>query len=200
VSAQDGELYEEWLDLKNGCLCCTVKSFQLPDKANSRDTGIIAIEKLMQKKGKFDYILLETTGLADPGPIAAMFWLDDSLGAGIYLDGIVTVIDCVNIDRSLSTHDKEHLSTAHFQISHADVILINKTDLVPEKDKAEVVDKVKSINSLAKIFETKYTRLKDLDEILDLHAYDSVNLPPHEFNRDSSGHLDHVRSCSTQAN
>lgn len=154
----------------------------------------------MQKKGKFDYILLETTGLADPGPIAAMFWLDDSLGASIYLDGIVTVIDSVNIDRSLSTHDKEHLSTAHLQISQADVILINKIDLVPEEEKAEVVGKVKSINSIAKTFETKYSCLKDLDEILDLHAYDSVNLPPQQFDRDSSGHLDHVNSRSPQTN
>ena len=52
-----------------------------------RDVGVKAIENLMQKKGKFDYILLETTGLADPGPIAAMFWLDDDLGSEIYLDG-----------------------------------------------------------------------------------------------------------------
>jgi G3E family GTPase len=63
VSSQDGQLYEEWLDLKNGCLCCTVKYLSLASNLY-RDTGIIEIENLMQKKGKFDYILLETTGLA----------------------------------------------------------------------------------------------------------------------------------------
>uniref|UniRef100_A0A8C6UY02 COBW domain containing n=1 Tax=Neogobius melanostomus TaxID=47308 RepID=A0A8C6UY02_9GOBI len=80
--SQAGELYEEWLELRNGCLCCSVK-----------DNGLKAIENLMEKKGKFDYILLETTGLADPGAVASMFWVDAELGSDIYLDGIVTVID-----------------------------------------------------------------------------------------------------------
>jgi len=64
----EGALYEEWLELRNGCMCCSVK-----------DNGVAAIEQLMQKRGKFDYILLETTGLADPVPIAGIFWLDDAL-------------------------------------------------------------------------------------------------------------------------
>nr|XP_031305673.1 COBW domain-containing protein 2-like isoform X1 [Camelus dromedarius] len=80
--SQGGELYEEWLELRNGCLCCSVK-----------DNGLRAIENLMQKKGKFDYILLETTGLADPGAVASMFWVDAELGVDIYLDGIITVVD-----------------------------------------------------------------------------------------------------------
>uniref|UniRef100_A0A8C0QS69 CobW/HypB/UreG nucleotide-binding domain-containing protein n=1 Tax=Chelonoidis abingdonii TaxID=106734 RepID=A0A8C0QS69_CHEAB len=80
--SQGGELYEEWLELRNGCLCCSVK-----------DNGLKAIENLMQKKGKFDYILLETTGLADPGAVASMFWVDAELGSDIYLDGIVSVVD-----------------------------------------------------------------------------------------------------------
>nr|KAF6331872.1 hypothetical protein mPipKuh1_008179 [Pipistrellus kuhlii] len=75
--SQGGELYEEWLELRNGCLCCSVK-----------DNGLKAIENLMQKKGKFDYILLETTGLADPGAVASMFWIDDELGVDIYLDDL----------------------------------------------------------------------------------------------------------------
>lgn len=62
-----------------------------------RDNGVLAIENLMKKKGKFDYILLETTGLADPGPIASIFWMDDDLGSDIYLDGIVTLVDSRNI-------------------------------------------------------------------------------------------------------
>jgi G3E family GTPase len=65
----------------------------------NRDNGIKAIENLMQKKGKFDYILLETTGLADPGPIASMFWLDDDLGVDIYLDGIITLVDAKYIQQ-----------------------------------------------------------------------------------------------------
>jgi len=156
--------------------------------------GIIAIENLMQKKGKFDYILLETTGLADPGPIASMFWLDDSLGSSIYLDGIITVVDSVNIEKSLNTHDNTeyNLSTAHLQVSHADVLLVNKVDLVDPQTRKEVLGRVRSINSLAKVYETSYAQINGLDTILDLHAYDEANLPLENFNRDSSGHLDHV--------
>jgi len=79
---------EEFLELANGCLCCSIK-----------DTGIAAIEKLMQRKGAFDHILLETTGLADPGPIASMFWQNEDfavgLGRDIHLDGVVCVVDAV---------------------------------------------------------------------------------------------------------
>jgi G3E family GTPase len=130
----------------------------------------------------------------DPGPIASMFWLDDSLGASIYLDGIITVVDSLNITRSLNALDNEihHLSTAHLQISHADVILVNKTDLIDESNGMAVMQRVQSINSIAKLYHTVYARLDSLDVILDLHAYDSVNLDS-SFNRDSLGHLDHVR-------
>jgi G3E family GTPase len=168
-------------------------NYTSPDK---RDTGIIAIENLMQKKGRFDYILLETTGLADPGPIASMFWLDDSLGASIYLDGIITVVDAVNVHRSLDTHDHSdrRLSTAHLQISHADVVIVNKLDLISPAERGGVVQRVQSINSLARVMETTFAQLETLDDILDLHAYDSAHLPVDEFSRDSSGHLDHVPS------
>ena len=164
--------------------------------------GIIAIENLMQKKGMFDYILLETTGLADPGPIASMFWLDDSLGSSIYLDGIITVVDSVNIEKSLNTHDNTeyNLSTAHLQVSHADVLLVNKVDLVDPQTRKEVLGRVRSINSLAKVYETSYARINGLETILDLHAYDEANLPLENFNRDSSGHLDHVTPSVNSTN
>ncbi|KAL1110354.1 hypothetical protein AAG570_007885 [Ranatra chinensis] len=75
---EKGKLYEEWLELRNGCLCCSVK-----------DIGVKAIENLMTKRGKFDYILLETTGLADPGPVINMFWLDRELSSDLFLDGML---------------------------------------------------------------------------------------------------------------
>ena len=125
-----------------------------------------------------------------------MFWLDDSLGASIYLDGIITVVDSVNVDQSLNTHHSElhNLSTAHLQISHADVLLINKVDLVSDVNRKTVMDRIRSINSIAKVFSTQYTRLDGLDTILDLHAYDSADFPIDEFNIDSKGHIDHVLS------
>uniref|UniRef100_A0A8C3YNG1 COBW domain-containing protein 1 n=1 Tax=Catagonus wagneri TaxID=51154 RepID=A0A8C3YNG1_9CETA len=133
--SQGGELYEEWLELRNGCLCCSVK-----------DNGLRAIENLMQKKGKFDYILLETTGLADPGAVASMFWVDAELGVDIYLDGIITVVD--------SKYGLKHLTE--------------------EKPGGLINEASRSINGLGKIIETQRSRV-DLSNVLDLHAFDSLS-------------------------
>uniref|UniRef100_A0A9J8ATM7 COBW domain containing n=2 Tax=Cyprinus carpio TaxID=7962 RepID=A0A9J8ATM7_CYPCA len=130
--SQAGELYEEWLELRNGCLCCSVK-----------DNGLKAIENLMEKKGKFDYILLETTGLADPGAVASMFWVDAELGSDVYLDGIVTVID------------------AKYGMQH----------LTEEKPEGLINEAARSINGLVKILETQKSRV-DLSQVLDLHSFD----------------------------
>uniref|UniRef100_A0A8D1JII7 CobW C-terminal domain-containing protein n=1 Tax=Sus scrofa TaxID=9823 RepID=A0A8D1JII7_PIG len=119
--SQGGELYEEWLELRNGCLCCSVK-----------DNGLRAIENLMQKKGKFDYILLETTGLADPGAVASMFWVDAALGVDIYLDGIITVVD--------SKYGLKHLAE--------------------EKPDGLINEASRSINGLGKILETQRSSLQ----------------------------------------
>ncbi|XP_069432502.1 zinc-regulated GTPase metalloprotein activator 1B isoform X5 [Ovis canadensis] len=133
--SQGGELYEEWLELRNGCLCCSVK-----------DNGLRAIENLMKKKGKFDYILLETTGLADPGAVASMFWVDAELGVDIYLDGIITVVD--------SKYGLKHLAE--------------------EKPDGLINEASRSINGLGKILETQRSRV-DLAKVLDLHAFDSLS-------------------------
>lgn len=141
----------------------------------------------MAKKGKFDYILLETTGLADPGNLAPLFWVDEGLASTIYLDGIVTLVDAKNILKSLDDPagkvdgNEEHdhhgpvMTTAHVQISHADVIVINKTDLVSEQELVAVQERIKSINGLAKIHLTKDSNVPKLEGyLLDLHAYDNV--------------------------
>jgi G3E family GTPase len=139
----------------------------------------------MEKSGAFDYILLETTGLADPGNLAPLFWVDEGLGSSIYLDGIVTLVDAKNILRSLDEHPKEDdhhddqhgplLTTAHLQISHADVVVINKADLVSTDELETVRDRLKGINGLARIHVTQQGRVPHLDGfLLDLHAYDDV--------------------------
>jgi CCR4-NOT transcription complex subunit 2 len=193
---KDGESVEEWMDVGNGCICCSVK-----------DTGVNAIESLMEKKGKFDYILLETTGLADPGNIAPLFWMDDGLGSTIYLDGIVTLVDAKNILRSLDDpagkvegheeSDDAHgpvMTTAHVQISHADVIVINKSDLVSEPELQAVKDRIVSINGLAKIFVTSQSVVPKLEGfLLDLHAYDRVE----ELDRAELGHSHLDKTIST---
>ncbi|KAK0382534.1 CobW/HypB/UreG [Colletotrichum limetticola] len=185
------EQVEEWLEVGNGCICCSVK-----------DTGVNAIESLMEKKGAFDYILLETTGLADPGNLAPLFWVDDGLGSTIYLDGIVTLVDAKNILRSLDDPagkieiDEDHkeddghshgplMTTAHVQISHADVIVINKSDLVSEEELGQIRSRIESINGLAKIHVTKQSEVPKLEGfLLDLHAYDQVT----ELDTSQKGH------------
>ncbi|AWP07284.1 putative COBW domain-containing protein 3 isoform 4 [Scophthalmus maximus] len=127
----------------------------------------------MEKKGKFDYILLETTGLADPGAVASMFWVDAELGSDIYLDGIVTVIDAKFGLQQLTEDKSEGLvNEAVRQIALADLTIINKTDLVDEEELNHVRDTVRSINGLVKILESQRSRV-DLSEVLDLHSFDS---------------------------
>ena len=167
----------------------SVPESNLPCLTFPRDTGVNAIESLMEKKGAFDYILLETTGLADPGNLAPLFWVDDGLGSTIYLDGIVTLVDAKNILRSLDDpsgkvegHDDGHdehgplMTTAHVQISHADVIIINKSDLVDAAELERVQARIRAINGLAKLHVTNQSVVPQLEGlILDLHAYDQVD-------------------------
>lgn len=157
----------------------------------------------MMKKGAFDYILLETTGLADPGNLAPLFWVDDGLGSSIYLDGIVTLVDAKNILKSLDDengkvdgHEQdEHgpvMTTAHVQISHADVIVINKADLVSEAELQNVKDRITSINGIAKLHVTERSEVPQLEGLLlDLHAYDQFHEP--EPKTQLHSHLDPVR-------
>lgn len=189
-----------FVPLANGCICCSVK-----------DVGVAAIENLMEMRGKFDYILLETTGLADPGNIAPLFWLDDGLGSSIFLDGIVTLVDAKNVLKSLDEgygdenaveikeHDESHkghgplLTTAHLQISHADVILVNKADLVSEEELNSVLERIRSINGLARIKVTTKSRVPHLEgSLLDLHAYDQVTDADLKFVSKGHSHIDPV--------
>ncbi|XP_059157791.1 zinc-regulated GTPase metalloprotein activator 1-like [Physella acuta] len=160
---EKGELFEEWLELRNGCLCCSVK-----------DNGVKAIEDLMKKKGKFDYILLETTGLADPGPIASIFWLDEELCSDIYLDGIVTVVDAKFCSQQMIERKSEECTNeCQRQIALADVIIINKTDLIQKEECDSLRELIRSVNGFAKLIETSHAKV-DLDEILDKNAYGGV--------------------------
>ena len=167
----------------------------------------------MDRRGAFDYILLETSGLADPGNIAPLFWVDDGLGSTIYLDGIVTLVDAKNILRSLnekpanmkdswsgSIHDERpHITTAHSQISHADVIILNKSDAVSSHSLKQVQERIEGINSLATIIVTEYGRVPRLEGVvLDLHAYDNIGAL--DATEKKHSHLDPVRQlvpCTT---
>lgn len=149
----------------------------------------------MERRGTFDYILLETTGLADPGNIAPLFWVDDGLGSSIYLDGIVTLVDAKNILHMLEQPQADEvadqetnpngnsngngneavLTTAHLQISHADVVILNKSDLVSAAELERVTQRILSINSLATIHVTDHGQIARIEgTVLDLHAYDRL--------------------------
>lgn len=168
-----------------------------------RDSGVAAIESLISRRGTFDYIILETSGLADPGNLAPLFWVDEGLGSTIYLDGIVTLIDAKNILLSLDEspapdmvdqHEGAHMTTAHLQISHADVLVINKSDSVPPDYLAHVEDRVRAINGLAKIHVTQYGQIPQLEGfLLDLHAYDGIDGLDSTRRTTAHSHIDPVR-------
>ncbi len=146
---------EEVFEMNNGCICCTV-----------RGDLIRILGGLMKRKGRFDGILIETTGLADPAPVAQTFFVDDEVRERTRLDSIVTVADAKHLVQRLEdSHEAEE------QIAFADVILLNKTDLVSTEELAAVERRIRSINSLAKIHHTNRCEV-DPTEILGRHAFD----------------------------
>ncbi|MBB4198873.1 cobalamin biosynthesis protein CobW [Rhodoblastus sphagnicola] len=146
---------EEVFEMNNGCICCTV-----------RGDLIRIIEGLMRRKGKFDAILVETTGLADPAPVAQTFFVDADVQKETRLDAIVTVADA----KFLSDRLKD-APEAKNQIVFADVILLNKTDLVSRAELEEVEARIRGLNPYAKLYHTKKCDIA-LDKVLDRHAFE----------------------------
>ncbi|MEZ5898541.1 MAG: GTP-binding protein [Hyphomicrobiaceae bacterium] len=146
---------EEVFEMNNGCICCTV-----------RGDLIRIIGGLMKRKDRFDAILIETTGLADPGPVAQTFFVDEDVRSKTKLDAIVTVADAKNLTQRLGdSHEAEE------QIAFADVILLNKTDLVSAEELSAVEKRIRSINPYAKLHRTERSRIP-LDQILGRNAFD----------------------------
>ncbi|KAI8893299.1 CobW/HypB/UreG, nucleotide-binding domain-containing protein [Globomyces pollinis-pini] len=182
---KDGKITEEWLELANGCFCCSVK-----------DMGVKAIENLLLKNAHFDYVLLETTGLADPGPIASMFWLDDALQSELYLDGIVTVVDSKYISKYLGEKKQEgSINEATKQIALADRIILNKIDLIDEETRVNLEIQLKSINSVAVIERVTRSNVP-IDFIFDLHSFDQNQVDP--FSEQNAQHTSHSIDSSVK--
>lgn len=154
----DGGLIEnqrdEVVELANGCVCCTV-----------RKDLIQGIQKLIQRGG-FDYLLIETTGIADPGPVAQTFFNIPALQKFVQLDGIVTLVDAENILRQLKEEE-----VARAQIAMADTIVLNKTDLVGEDRINAIFKRLREINPHAAIHRSQQSRVP-LKLLLDVHAFD----------------------------
>ena len=146
---------EEIFEMNNGCICCTV-----------RGDLIRILDGLMRRKGKFDAIIVETTGLADPAPVAQTFFVDEAVGRNTKLDAVVTVADTKWLADRLSDAPE-----AKNQIAFADVILLNKTDLVSPQELGDIEQRVRAINRYARLHRTERCSVP-LAEVLDRNAFD----------------------------
>ena len=149
------EADEEIFEMSNGCICCTV-----------RGDLIRVLGNLMKRRDKFDYVLVETTGLADPGPVAQTFFMDDELHAEFALDGIVTLVDAAHIEQQLGRSDE---STE--QIAFADVLVLNKTDLVNDEALDRLESRLRGMNRMAQVVRSERANVT-IDAVLNLGAFD----------------------------
>ena len=145
---------EEVFEMNNGCICCTV-----------RGDLIRILSGLMKRADKLDAIIVETTGLADPAPVAQTFFVDQDVADRTKLDAIVTIADAVHLSSQLADHHE-----AEEQIAFADVVLLNKIDLVDDDSLESVKKRIRKINPYTKIINTNHCSAP-LDEVLGLNAF-----------------------------
>jgi G3E family GTPase len=181
----DGQLVigtdEELVEMNNGCICCTV-----------RGDLIRLLSGLLERRERFDQILIETTGLADPAPVIQSFFVDDRLRAQMRLDAVVTVVD--------AKHVAEHWDSpeAQEQIAFADVLLLNKTDLVDAAQVENLERTVRASNAFARVYRTRGCDVP-LDAVLDLRAFDLNNVlsvDPNLLNETAHEHDTSITSIS----
>ncbi|KAK1422437.1 hypothetical protein QVD17_25555 [Tagetes erecta] len=153
---------EDIIMLNNGCLCCTVRG----------DLVRMIGELVSKKKGKFDHIVIETTGLANPAPIIQTFYAEDQIFNDVKLDGVVTLVDAKHANIHLDdVKPKGVVNEAVEQIAYADRIIVNKTDLVEDREITALVQRIKGINRMAELKRTKYGKV-DLDYVLGIGGFD----------------------------
>ncbi|WP_169977369.1 CobW family GTP-binding protein [Tautonia rosea] len=145
---------EEIFEMNNGCICCTV-----------RGDLIRILGNLMKRRDRFDAILIETTGLADPGPVAQTFFVDDEMQGKLMLDGIVTLVDAKHVWQHIDDSDE-----VKEQIAFADVILLNKVDLVTPEELERLESRLKAMNAAAKIHRTR-DAVVEMDRILNIGGF-----------------------------
>ncbi|EGF92282.1 cobalamin synthesis protein cobW C-terminal domain protein [Asticcacaulis biprosthecium C19] len=169
---------EEVFEMNNGCVCCTV-----------RGDLIRILSGLMKRKGKFDAIIVETTGLADPGPVAQTFFVDEEIKAKTYLDSVTTLVDARHFDQALKDGRE-----AKEQVAFADHIILNKTDLVSPEKLDEIEGRLKGLNPLATIQRAHRSDVP-IRTLLNQHRFDlskmeQVEAHDHHHDHDH-GHHDH---------
>ncbi|WKT81002.1 GTP-binding protein [Thermosynechococcus sp. PP45] len=175
---------EEIFEMNNGCICCTV-----------RGDLIRIIGNLMKRRHKFDHLVIETTGLADPAPVIQTFFMDEDIRSQTHLDAVITVVDAKHI------HYHWQADEAQEQIAFADVILLNKTDLVSEADLAQLRDRIHAMNPLAKVYCTQQAAIP-MEHILDVGGFDlerALELDPDFLGADHHEHDESVGSVAIVA-
>lgn len=206
---------EEVFEMNNGCLCCTV-----------RGDLIRILGNLLRRRDRFDRILIETTGLADPGPVIQTFFMDDTLKEQVRLDGVITVVDARHVhlhlpaeeehvhsaacdhdhdhghahaDEAADDHEShEHASECEEQIAFADVILLNKVDLVAPDQLRRVQARVREINPMARLFHSSYGAVP-LQKVLDVGGFDlarALEIDPKFLTESAHVHHTEVGSVS----
>ncbi|MEO0830109.1 MAG: GTP-binding protein, partial [Pseudomonadota bacterium] len=173
---------EEVFEMNNGCICCTV-----------RGDLIRIISGLLDRAETFDGIIIETTGLADPGPVIQTFFVDDDLRDRVTLDQVVTLVDAVHfLERVDDSHEAEE------QVAFADLVLLNKTDLATPESLAKVRSKIAQLNGQARVLETVRSEAP-LEEVLHRGAFDLdriLDIEPGLLEEDPEDH-DHDDSVSS---
>lgn len=146
---------QEIVEMSNGCICCTV-----------RGDLVRSLFQLMEHREKFDTLMIETTGLADPAPVVQSFFIDDRIKSAYRLNGVVTVVDAKHIFQQLGRSPE-----AKEQIAFADMVLLNKIDLINPEDLPELEFKLRNLNGAARVCQTTYSDI-DIDRVLDLRSLD----------------------------
>ena len=172
---------EEIFEMNNGCICCTV-----------RGDLIRIIANLMKRRNKFDHLVIETTGLADPAPVIQTFFVDEDMQEKLNLDAVVTVVDAKHIWQHWDADEAQE------QIAFADVILLNKTDLVTTKQLEELELRIRGMNAMAKIYRTRNSEL-EMDALLGVKAFDldrALEIDPDFLSEDAHEHDESVYSIA----
>lgn len=172
---------EEIFEMNNGCICCTV-----------RGDLIRIIGNLMKRRDKFDHLVIETTGLADPAPVIQTFFVDEDIKETLELDAVVTVVDTKHIWQHWDADEAQE------QIAFADVILLNKTDLVTSEQLEELEQRIRSMNAMAKIYRTRNAEV-EMDALLGVKAFDldrALKIDPEFLGEDAHEHDESVYSLA----
>ncbi|AHJ26704.1 GTP-binding protein [Nodularia spumigena CS-584] len=172
---------EEIFEMNNGCICCTV-----------RGDLIRIVGNLMKRRDKFDHLVIETTGLADPAPVIQTFFVDEDMQSLLSLDAVVTVVDAKHIWQHWDADEAQE------QIAFADVILLNKTDLVTPEQLEELEKRIRGMNAIAKIYPTENAQL-GMDALLGVKAFDlarALEIDPDFLGEDAHQHDEKVYSIA----